>query len=207
MRLHSKSKTSKCRLYMQPLQLRMQVRALMLLSGAGVLDSILAVQKLDRYDIEGVYAIYQQLLGNINEQHFEADLQPALSSCAQESVACSAEEGQGNQPAVQEYQQTMKSILNLPHNQALAVLRDYLIAATAKDCSIMIAFRNDEGNAVHSCGERIEAAGSMWRFHIAIVDLDMKSLQKLDTHMHLDQQILAAVAAERQDDVTSTALS
>ena len=195
---------------MQPLQVRKQVRALMLLmllGGAGVLDSILAVQKLDRYDIEGVYAIYQQLLGNINKQDLEAGLQPALSSCAQKAVACSAEEGRGNQPLMQEYQQAMKSILSLPRNQALAVLRDYLIAATAKDCSIMIAFRNDEKNAVHSCGERIEAAGSTWSFRVAIVDLDMKSLQKLDTHMHLDQQILAAVAAERQPDVNSTALS
>lgn len=50
--------------------------------------------------------------------------------------------------ALAECQEARSALLALPQPEALAVLRDYMTAATAKDCSVMIALRRLPGGDV-----------------------------------------------------------
>ena len=103
----------------------------------------------------------------------------------------------------------MQRLLSLDTEAACKVLREYLVAAAAKDCSIMITVApcpdsangeyNDQPGLQESPG--IGAAFSddslrrCFRYKIAIVDLDLKPLTKIALHWQLDQAIMAAVAA------------
>lgn len=127
---------------------------------AGVLERILELQKLDKHDIEGIYTVYQSLQGANSAQNF----------CQNETEASA-------------YQQSVEILCSMSRERKLAIIRDYLIASTAKDCSIMIACQfmemPSESNLQLFCS-------------VHVADLDYKALSKLKKHYVLDQEIVAA---------------
>eukprot|EP00887_Chlorella_sp_A99_P005440 scaffold1.g5440.t1 len=116
----------------------------------GVLPRLLAAQQLCKYDVEGVYALYCLLAGDAPaaapeaaaaaaavQQSEEAAGTEAAAAAATGAAAATAEE------ADEERQQAeaVRQLLALPRQQALGVLRDYSVSATAKDCALMIALQ------------------------------------------------------------------
>lgn len=87
---------------------------------SGVLNRLLEVQKLDRLDVEGAIHCYYNVIN-------------------QPCPIC--KEG----GPLDEY----SSLHALPLDESLKIVKDYMIAATAKDCSLMISFqsRNDWNGA------------------------------------------------------------
>lgn len=69
--------------------------------------------------------------------------------------------------------------------EKIACVRDYLIAATAKDCSIMIAFRRSRVP-----DDMSEAKALLLNYKVRIADLDYKALYKVQHHFDLDTEIL-----------------
>ena len=63
----------------------------------------------------------------------------------------------------------------LPSTQKLALMRDYLIAATFKDCSFIVTFQQEDLKK---------------RSQLRIIDTDMKQIGKIPVHYELDQKIL-----------------
>lgn len=113
----------------------------------------------------------------------------------------------------------LQRLLALPEGEALGLLRRYVVAATARDCALMVALQRlsaadasaaaaAEGSPQpQSCGSGQgvvlhRPSGTWYRYRLAFVDLDMKPLAKIPHHYKLDQRILAAAqrhnAAEQQ---------
>jgi len=88
---------------------------------SGVLDKLLEVQKLDNIDIEGVIHAYYNIT-------------------SQQSMARKALD--------EEQAKKYASLHSASLEESLRIVKDYLIAATAKDCSLMICFRprKEEGS-------------------------------------------------------------
>ena len=81
---------------------------------SGVLDRLLKVQKLDNVDIEGAIHAYYDI------------------TC-QQCMAC--------RELSEEQVKRYTSLHSASLGESLRIVKDYLIAATAKDCSLMICFR------------------------------------------------------------------
>jgi hypothetical protein len=99
----------------------------------------------------------------------------------------------------------LQHLLSLNSAAACEAVRNYLISATAKDCSIMITLAPFTVHAVDSdmhsicCEQRDPCVGAIapgvgaeqhFRYKVAIVDLDMKPLTKIYEHFDLDQEIV-----------------
>jgi hypothetical protein len=160
-----------------------------LLGCAGVLPALLAVQRLDVLDIEGVEPLYWKLLQQM--------LPGQQMDCCHTT----------NELQQQQQQQ-----------QWLALLRDYLTAATAKDCGIMITLQqiwpaqqpaaavlpgqcgiSSSSSSSSSGGVMYDAAsGCTFVWQLSVVDLDLKPLRKIPLHGDLDRRIRAAAAQHSQ---------
>ncbi|KAL2892723.1 Inositol-pentakisphosphate 2-kinase [Bienertia sinuspersici] len=132
----------------------------------GVLDRLVEVQKLDEYDVEGAIHAYYDIV----------------------SLPCKICENYGDCSQVAKF----KSLHSLPLEESLKIVRDYLIAATAKDCSLMISFRPREDDDPESHYRTIYLDSTNQRFDVKayFIDLDMKPFEKMEFYYELDQKIV-----------------
>lgn len=96
---------------------------------SGVLDRLLDVQKLDNYDVEGAIHAYYNFIS-----------QPC-SVCRQL--------GEDKVSPISTF------LHALPPNESLEIVKKFLIAATAKDCSLMFCFRRREDDGSDSPYDRV----------------------------------------------------
>lgn len=133
---------------------------------SGVLGKLLTTQKLDGHDIEGAIHLYYDIIS-----------QPCL--------VCKN---------ITDVEQLQKCTLlhSLPLDKSLKIVRDYLISATAKDCSLMISFRRRESGATDSEYDSVflESAKQTYEYKAYFIDLDMKPLDKMEHYFKLDQKIV-----------------
>ncbi|CAL5382874.1 unnamed protein product [Camellia sinensis] len=136
-------------------------------SGSGLLDRLLEVQKLDIFDIEGAIHAYYDVV-------------------SQPCIAC-RDLGEDQLSGRYAYLHSM------PLDKSLKIVRDYLIAATAKDLSMMISFRPREDGDVESSysGVFLETTNQSFDYKASFFDLDMKPLKKMEHYYELDQQIVS----------------
>ncbi|KAG6488052.1 hypothetical protein ZIOFF_056810 [Zingiber officinale] len=85
---------------------------------SGIFDRLLATQKLDVLDIEGAIHLYYNII----------------------SQPCPICKNLSNMKVLHKY----SSLHSLPLEKSMKIVREYLISATAKDCSLMISFRPSE---------------------------------------------------------------
>ncbi|XP_050207405.1 inositol-pentakisphosphate 2-kinase isoform X1 [Mercurialis annua] len=131
-----------------------------------VLDRLLEVQKLDSLDIEGAIHAYYNII-------------------SQPCMVCRelAEAGLSHKYA---------SLHSISMNESLKIVRDYLIAATAKDCSLMISFRPREEGDFGSPYSNIflQSTNQNFDYKVNFLDLDLKPLKKMETYYEKDKKIL-----------------
>ena len=121
----------------------------------GVLPRLLAAQRQCAYDVEGVHRLYCRLAGLPQPAGAAADGgssadDPGSSgssgggerhgSNGSAAVSASAATADGSEEEA-EHAAAVQRLLSLPDEQAHAVLRVYAVAATAKDCAIMLALQ------------------------------------------------------------------
>lgn len=92
------------------------------------------------------------------------------------------------------------TITDEERNGILCLLAEYCESATAKDCSIMITMGRDDNaeNKLQDSGKPCsygsislpDQKGAKWRYRITVVDLDRKSLAKIESHANLDRLIM-----------------
>jgi len=148
------------------------------LTAAGILGIILNVQKLDKFDIEGVSALYQRLTkhrqqGNRAPQPPDVEIHDQIG-------------GPPDEVEFAKHRKATSQLLALPVSEALGVIKDYLIAATAKDCSIMVACRH--------CPDSIPVLSGVhhnFEYQVKVADLDLKAASKIVAHMEVDAEIIA----------------
>uniref|UniRef100_A0A803LVE9 Inositol-pentakisphosphate 2-kinase n=1 Tax=Chenopodium quinoa TaxID=63459 RepID=A0A803LVE9_CHEQI len=88
-------------------------------------NRLLEVQKLDKFDVEGAIHAYYDIV----------------------SQPCKICKDSGEERQLGKY----NSLHSIPVDESLKIIRDYLIAATAKNCSLMISFhpREDDDQESH----------------------------------------------------------
>ncbi|KAH0744693.1 hypothetical protein KY290_032686 [Solanum tuberosum] len=76
--------------------------------------------------------------------------------------------------------------------ESLKIVRDYLIAATAKDLSMIISFRPREAGNVESPYNivSLESTNQSFDYKASFIDLDLKPLKRMEYYYKLDQQIV-----------------
>ncbi|GAB4846568.1 Inositol-pentakisphosphate 2-kinase, variant 3 [Ancistrocladus abbreviatus] len=133
----------------------------------GVLDRLLEVQKLDNFDIEGAIHAYYNIVS-----------QPCLvcKSFGEEKQLC-----------------RYSHLHSIPLDESMKIVKNYLIAATAKDCSLMISFRPREDRNSESLYSSVylEPTKQRFEFKAYFIDLDLKPLKKMEYYFELDQKIVS----------------
>ncbi|MED6169859.1 Inositol-pentakisphosphate 2-kinase [Stylosanthes scabra] len=131
-----------------------------------VLDRLLEVQKLDSVDIEGAIHAYYEI------------------TC-QQCLVC--------QELSDEQTKRFAAFHSASLDESLRIVRDYLIAATAKDCSLMMCFRprreGDSGSEYDNV--YLKSTNQTFDFKVHFVDLDLKRLSKMEEHYELDKKIVS----------------
>lgn len=97
-----------------------------MISKSGVLNQLLETQKLDLYDIEGAIHSYYDVISQPC---------PVCKSIADKGLL-----------------EKFKKLHSLPIQRSIEIVRDYLVSATAKDCSLMLSFRPREREVFASEG-------------------------------------------------------
>lgn len=166
---------------------------------AGVLQKLSSIQALDEHDIEGVYPLYQHVLQQLRAS--SGDCTSAAAAACSSPRAAEPQSGDVLQPCGAYVQQ----LLNLGWPQQMKILQDYLLATTAKDCSLMIAVQalpqtclqlgKDSNAQLHDSlsSQKLLSAPALTyplQSKLTIVDLDRKPHAKIAAHYRLDQEIM-----------------
>ncbi|KAI8545213.1 hypothetical protein RHMOL_Rhmol07G0023800 [Rhododendron molle] len=133
------------------------------ISGSGLLDRLVEVQKLDNIDIEGAIHAYYNLV-------------------CQPCIAC-RDLGGEKLSARYAYLHSMSS------DESLKIVRDYLIAATAKDLSLMISFRSREDRDVESPYNGVFIDSTNQRFEYKVAEKLTKKKADKSAKMAIEQNI------------------
>ncbi|KAL3022727.1 hypothetical protein AAZX31_04G029500 [Glycine max] len=135
---------------------------------SGVLDRLLDVQKLDNVDIEGAIHAYYDIT------HQQCMICRELS---------------------EEQLKRYTSLHSATLDESLRIVKDYLIAATAKDCSFMICFRprkaGDSGSGSIYSNIYLESTKQTFDFKVYFIDLDLKRMSKMEEYYELDKKIVS----------------
>jgi hypothetical protein len=160
------------------------------LYASGVLQALLRLQQLDQTDVAGIEPLYEQLLQQQQQQRQQ-----------------------------RQQRQQQEQLVHQEQQQQYEMLRDYLTAATAKDCAIMITLQQvtqqqqqqqqDAADSSISSSSRggtavgtplyVDASsGCCFAWQMTLVDLDLKPVSKVPVHAELDRAVLAAAEQEPQ---------
>ncbi|KAJ4963463.1 hypothetical protein NE237_023402 [Protea cynaroides] len=124
-------------------------------------------QKLDQLDIEGAIHAYYNIV----------------------SQPCKVCRDLGDSELSRMY----LSLHSISLEESLKIVREYLIAATAKDCSLMISFRpredGDPGSAHNSVF--LKSTNQSFDYKVNFIDLDLKPLKNMVYYYELDQKIVS----------------
>lgn len=151
-----------------------------------ILSRILEVQKLDELDIETTYKLYERLLAHI------AQLQTSNRTPQLDDSFDVFESLEHFSDAEIDWI-AKNQIRTITVRKALDYINNYSLAATAKDCSIMITLyptsdaSNDNISADNSSGT---IAQGKWRYRVAIIDTDKKQPDHIPHYYRMDQKIV-----------------
>lgn len=146
---------------------------LQLVAGAvfssGLLKRLLEVQKLDKLDIEGAIHAYYNVV-------------------SQPCMLC-RKLGEDKEKLSEKY----TSLHSDPLSKSLKIVKDYLVAATTKDLSMMISFRPTGNRDLGSSHDVIllKSTNQSFEYKASFIDLDMKPLKKMVYYYELDQKIVS----------------
>ncbi|KAG7671825.1 hypothetical protein Ndes2526B_g07265 [Nannochloris sp. 'desiccata'] len=198
-----------------------------------VLQNISRAQQACHVDIVGIYHLHHLMMLKLNAREERAeetceeaplDGSPIISDIVEDGdndFRC-RDDVQVYLTA-REHRDAIDDVVRLPWKESVETLRSYVIATTAKDCSIMITMRSngrrdarnkskekedssflaklqteeENGNVVFFEKEEKEGLYNV-EYRISVVDLDRKSTSKIPKHYELDQQIIKAAKKQRE---------
>lgn len=155
---------------------------------AGLLLKLLEAQRLDVHDIEAIYPLYMHACQQADSALGHGTTVGIRSNGAQPQQPHSAQKHLPEQSNEQLY---IQSLLQKPHHEQLEILRKYLLAATAKDCSILITLQMfpDSPSTASQGVVDLSVCHQPVQYQVAVIDLDTKSSAKIPLHYVLDSQL------------------
>ncbi|XP_033106076.1 inositol-pentakisphosphate 2-kinase-like [Anneissia japonica] len=147
-----------------------------------ILDRILKVQQYDDLDIEGIYPLYQRL-----QEHLAHHPEDREKYCLEGPFSQSFIEQLPKMPKLTE---NINSSIESTLDYAVQKIREFLIAATTKDCSIMLTLQQASATQMEESIPSISSRnGSRFLYQCRIVDLDPKPSTRIPMYDRLDQDI------------------
>ncbi|KAI4374968.1 hypothetical protein MLD38_012897 [Melastoma candidum] len=128
---------------------------------SGVLNRLLEVQKLDNYDIEGVMHAYYNIKSKPCPVYSELDLVESSKKWSE--------------------------LHYLSTEESLGIVRNFLVAATVKDCSLIFCFKRRKDGESDSLGDSAILSSNN---QVLFIDLDLKPLEKVDYYYRCHQRLL-----------------
>lgn len=138
-----------------------------------ILQNILRMQNICQYDVQAVEKLVCRMVSPDVESNNSKSGEPTSA---------------------------LDRLLDLEEDEIMDILADYCIAATAKDCSVMISFSatgdasSSKRQAPNPCGTGAirTSLGIHCLYRVTVVDLDRKNLEKIKAHATLDREIIRA---------------
>jgi inositol-pentakisphosphate 2-kinase len=174
-----------------------------------ILESLLYVQQLDEYDIEGAIVAYHNFLKP------DADTGTGDISLTNKSSHGTTNEavGPGNtkidnlvlEKEGKHIDRDLDWVQSLSWDESRRVVRNYLIAATAKDCGLMLTLRplyNNSGKPFPVPSTFVTACPTTTQqfvYKIALLDMDLKRLKKMPFYLSLDNEIVSTYKESVQE--------
>mmetsp|Transcript_692 Transcript_692/g.1608 ORF Transcript_692/g.1608 Transcript_692/m.1608 type:complete len:409 (-) Transcript_692:15-1241(-) len=173
-----------CRIGNQAPEELMRVLVKVLMQQQGTLDLIRSMQAKDEYDVEAIHMLYEYLLAG-----------------KRKSV--------GELGGSEVYRRSVENLYNMPRHCMLSALENYLIAATAKDCSLIITMKRiahpDASPSSGNTASEAPSAGivhespSCFQYRLQVIDTDIKPLSKIPAHFKLDRDIAVQFLSGKHD--------
>ncbi len=175
------------------------------LAWEGVLNDILRMQTVCEHDVQAVEALLREMVG--------ADPRRAETPGSRGSRGAADDDDNDDDDDDGDDGRNLGAFLDMmtsaDDSAALDLLADYCIATTAKDCSILVSMALAKSKPVASLDSPDTAAPGQMNikqgsrpcelgsfggisYRVTVVDLDRKSLRKLEGHKRLDDEILGA---------------
>lgn len=127
----------------------------------GVLARLLEAQRQCLHDVEGMHRLYCHLTGAPLPAAAAAESAAAAedASGSDASASASVSSSASSAAALASHAEAVARLLALPADEAHAALRGYVVAATAKDCALMVTLQRLSGPPVDEGGTVAAAAG------------------------------------------------
>lgn len=162
----------------------------------GLLKTLLELQKLDAFDIEGIFPIYLSLLHDTESGSSSCQQDLKQNTFLENSFVQSVPNGDAlteGSTEIEIYEKEHQKLLDLSKEQKKELLRNWVIATTAKDCSIYTTFQIIRRS--HCCipdlqnVDLLEFKSSEFAliYKVSVGDLDLKSLSKIPSQFKRDQ--------------------
>ena len=135
----------------------------------GVFNLLRRIQQFDRHDIENIYAKYLDILDK-----FDYKLEEFLDF---------------NSRLWNNFK-TQGSFTKRSDEFDVFEICHFLVAATFKDCSVLITFCEAENRQCHSTSKFVEIFGRLFIYEIKLIDLDPRSVLNIPYYYKLDQGIV-----------------
>ncbi|XP_029637509.1 inositol-pentakisphosphate 2-kinase isoform X3 [Octopus sinensis] len=144
-----------------------------------ILEKILSVQYLDDLDIEGIYPLYQQL-----QKHFQKHPEDRQKYCLDGPY-------RGDNWYVVSNNNNIEDAGNSDILYTMIKVKQFLVAQTVKDCSIILAMqRQDNRSDMSGVSYLTDCFGQPYKHSLAIIDLDPKPYEKIPVYMKEDETIV-----------------
>ncbi|CAE1303826.1 IPPK [Acanthosepion pharaonis] len=145
-----------------------------------ILEKILSVQYLDDLDIEGIYPLYEQL-----QNHFLKCPQDRQKFCMDGPY-------KGDAWCVVSNNNNIESANKNDILYAMIKVKQFLVAQTVKDCSIILAMqRQDERPEKSAEPYLVDSFGHYYKHSLAIIDLDPKPFDKIPLYQKHDAAMIS----------------
>eukprot|EP00112_Aurelia_sp_Birch-Aquarium-sp1_P008054 Seg1882.6 transcript_id=Seg1882.6/GoldUCD/mRNA.D3Y31 product="Inositol-pentakisphosphate 2-kinase" protein_id=Seg1882.6/GoldUCD/D3Y31 len=148
------------------------------LGSTGILQQLVKLQEFDGTEIERVWPIFQRLQEKQGHSELEKDLEDFSSKIWRDFV----DKFLKNEASTTEPMEMQDMILEI---------QKFLVAATFRDCSLMITFQETSKTAENGDQNTVNiSTGVAYQYEIKLIDLDPKSLGKLKHYYELDHEIV-----------------
>lgn len=157
-----------------------------------LLDTLLQIQRLDRYGVYGTHQLYTRLLEGHCPSQLSALVESLTASASLQALQLAQEEcwveDAGN-----------THLLLLPPEKMMNAVSLWLLALAAKDCSLIIPFRKVRSFKAQTpqssttqgcvCGPGGLGVAERWMYRVWVVDFGRKPLHKLEAQKKLEEEI------------------